>query len=237
MNILLYDKKNLNNDGMLEVKNEKADHIIKVLKLKKGSFIKTGEKNGCLGKAEILDIKNNKIIIKPHPLHNPPEPLQLTLITGLPRPKVARKVIYTAAMMGVKNIHFINCYKTEKSYWQSPYLNESEINKQITNALEQSADTVFPDIYKHKRFKPFAEDLLPDIIGNNKGYLLDPYAQKGFPGTCRENKSVVLIGTEGGFTDYENKKIIAAGAKPHSLGKRILRVETAVTAIVSRFIT
>ncbi|MGM0417718.1 MAG: 16S rRNA (uracil(1498)-N(3))-methyltransferase [Thermodesulfobacteriota bacterium] len=237
MNILLYDKKDLSKDFILEVKDEKAEHIIKVLKLQKGDFLKTGEKNGFLGKAKILDIKNNKVFIKPKPLHNPPQPLKLTLITGLPRPKVARRIIYTAAMLGVKNIHFINCYKTEKSYWQSPYLNESEINRQITNALEQSGDTVFPNVYKHTRFRPFAEDLLPDIIGHSNGYLLDPYSKSGFPETCMENQSVVLTGTEGGFTDYENKKIIDAGAKPYSFGQRILRVETAVTAVVSRFIS
>ncbi len=43
----------------------------------------------------------------------------------------------------------------------------------------------------------------------------------------------LIIGPEGGFTAEEAKKIIAAGGKSVSLGKRILRAETAAIALLS----
>lgn len=43
----------------------------------------------------------------------------------------------------------------------------------------------------------------------------------------------VIIGSEGGFTRAEADRLIAAGAKAVTLGKRILRAETAAVAVVS----
>ncbi|MBI4836135.1 MAG: 16S rRNA (uracil(1498)-N(3))-methyltransferase [Candidatus Abawacabacteria bacterium] len=44
---------------------------------------------------------------------------------------------------------------------------------------------------------------------------------------------VVIIGPEGGFTEKEEEKLMAIGAIPFSLGKRVLRLETAAIASLS----
>jgi 16S rRNA (uracil1498-N3)-methyltransferase len=44
-----------------------------------------------------------------------------------------------------------------------------------------------------------------------------------------------MIGPEGGFTDDEVRRIIAAGAKKISLGQQILRIETAAVSLLARF--
>jgi RsmE family RNA methyltransferase len=237
MNIFLYNKKDLRPDNTIEISGAKAAHIINVLKLEKNSFLKTGEINGKTGFSKIVSIKNNKVTILPC-LENEPVPkLNLTLITALPRPKAARRIIYSAGLMGVKTIYLINSSKVEKSYWQSPLIDENQIEKQLLNALEQSVDTVLPTVIKKKLFKPFCEDELPFILKDSQSFLLDPYSKEEFPKTFETEKhSVVIIGPDGGFTDYENKKIIQAGAKPYFLGKRILRVETSVVSAISKFI-
>ncbi len=47
------------------------------------------------------------------------------------------------------------------------------------------------------------------------------------------NKIAVIVGCEGGFSEEEANKIISAGAKSISLGKRILRCDTAAVAMLS----
>lgn len=42
------------------------------------------------------------------------------------------------------------------------------------------------------------------------------------------------IGPEGGWVDFEVEKLLAAGMVAFSLGKRILKVDTAVVGIHSR---
>jgi RsmE family RNA methyltransferase len=44
----------------------------------------------------------------------------------------------------------------------------------------------------------------------------------------------LAIGPEGGWIPYELEKLVAAGLQPVQLGERILRVETAVTALIGR---
>ena len=44
----------------------------------------------------------------------------------------------------------------------------------------------------------------------------------------------MAIGPEGGWIPYEVEKLAAAGLQPVQLGERILRVETAVSALLAR---
>jgi len=44
----------------------------------------------------------------------------------------------------------------------------------------------------------------------------------------------LAVGPEGGFIDYEIDKLCEAGFQPVTLGSRILRVETAIPAILGR---
>lgn len=48
-----------------------------------------------------------------------------------------------------------------------------------------------------------------------------------------DKKIAIIIGSEGGFSDTEISKLIAAGAKSVTMGKRILRAETASIALAS----
>ena len=45
---------------------------------------------------------------------------------------------------------------------------------------------------------------------------------------------ILAIGPEGGFVEYEVEKFMKAGFEGVHLGERILRVETAVTALLAR---
>jgi 16S rRNA (uracil1498-N3)-methyltransferase len=48
-----------------------------------------------------------------------------------------------------------------------------------------------------------------------------------------KDKVAVIIGSEGGFSSYEIEKLATCGAKSVSLGRRILRAETASIALSS----
>jgi RsmE family RNA methyltransferase len=121
----------------------------------------------------------------------------------------------------------------EKSYWDSPALTEAVLRDHMLLGLEQGCDTMLPSIEIKKRFKPFVEDEVPDIARETKALAAHPYAEKKCPASL--DCSVTLaIGPEGGFIPYEIRLLEKAGFEPVCLGKRILRVEYALPAIIGR---
>lgn len=124
------------------------------------------------------------------------------MILALPRPKVLNRVIQHATAMGIKEIYIIKTWRVEKSYWDSPMLEEENLNNQMITGLEQGKDTIMPVINIRKRFKPFIEDELPSIIDGSLALVAHPVSEIPCP---REVKSPVTlaIGPEGGFIPYE----------------------------------
>lgn len=208
-------------------------HIDSILKVKVNDSLRVGVLNGQIGIAKVL--KHSKLttelevkLSQPSPL-----PLPLTLILALPRPKVLKRVIQHVVALGVKQLHLIHTYRVEKSYWQSPWLAENKLREQCLLGLEQAVDTQMPEITLHKRFKPFVEDKLPETCRNTLKLIAHPYASTPCPVNLTQ-PTTLAVGPEGGFITYEIEKLQQAGFAEAHLGPRILRVETALPALLGR---
>jgi RsmE family RNA methyltransferase len=142
-------------------------------------------------------------------------------------------VFQTVATMGVPKLILVNSYRVEKSFWQTPFLEPEAIREQLILGLEQTRDTILPEVIIEKRFKPFVEDRLPAIAQGTLGLVGHPGP---FPPCPRglDQPVTLAIGPEGGWIPYEIDLLGKAGLTPVQLGERILRVETAVTALLAR---
>ena len=112
-------------------------------------------------------------------------------------------------------------------------MKEENIRKQLILGLEQARDTILPKVQLRPFFKSFIEDELPGIINETLAFVAHPEAAEPCPYNVRKPVTLV-IGPEGGFIPYEIKKLMALGFAPIHLGERILRVESAVPALLSR---
>ncbi|MNG97559.1 16S ribosomal RNA methyltransferase RsmE [compost metagenome] len=92
---------------------------------------------------------------------------------------------------------------------------------------------MLPEVIIEKRFKPFVEDRLPAIAADTLGLVGHPGPYPACPRAV-EQPVTLAIGPEGGWIPYEVDLLGKAGLAPVQLGDRILRVETAVTALLSR---
>lgn len=235
MNLLLVDNAEINSEGLLVLRDRRLEHLRHVLKTQQGDSLRIGVVNGNTGHGEVLRINADEALLRVELRNAPPTPMDLCVVLALPRPKMLRRVLRGLAEIGVKDIHLIHSYRVEKSYWQSPLLQASALEEALRAGLEQCMDTRLPTIRIHRRFRPFAEDVLPTLCRGRDALLADPRATAPFP-VEPGVPGLLLIGPEGGFIEFENDLMARAGARGVSMGPRILRVETALQSALGAYL-
>ena len=212
------------------------NHIKNVLRMKVGDTILISA-NGKSDLCEIETIDNDEIIapIIEEDYQNTELPLQIHLFQGLPKSDKMELIIQKAVELGVYSITPIEmkrCIvklddkkkKSKQTRWQS--ISES--------AAKQSKRNLIPEINETISYKAALDaakelDLLLVPYENEDGILSTKEALK----ELKKAKSVgIIIGPEGGFDEGEIEAAKNAGGRIISLGKRILRTETAaITAV------
>nr|WP_302184149.1 16S rRNA (uracil(1498)-N(3))-methyltransferase [Pseudomonas donghuensis] len=208
-------------------------HMQEIHRVAVGDTLRVGRIGGLMGQAVVLRLEGHEAELSVSFDQPPPAKLPLTLVLALPRPKMLRRVFQTVATMGVPKLILVNSYRVEKSFWQTPFLEPEAIREQLILGLEQTRDTVLPEVIIEKRFKPFVEDRLPAIAQGTLGLVGHPGPYPPCPRGLNEPVTLA-IGPEGGWIPYEIDLLGKAGLNPVQLGERILRVETAVTALLAR---
>lgn len=210
-------------------------HLQQHLQLKVGDQLKVGIRGGARYLTEVLAICSDEVQLKALQQQPAPAKLPVTLIVAMPRPKVLRRLIMDSVTLGVEKIILLHSYRVDKSYWQSPLL--QQIDDYVTLGLEQAGDTIAPSIEIYKRFKPFVQDVLPSLITPERpAYVAHPYADMSMPYAIDQG-CTLIVGPEGGFIPYEVDLLCAHGAQAVSLGSRILRTETAISYVLGRLMS
>ncbi|WP_297845060.1 16S rRNA (uracil(1498)-N(3))-methyltransferase [Pseudomonas sp.] len=233
MNLLLLEDADFISADRVVLRDRRLKHMQEVHRAVVGDTLRVGRIGGLLGSAELLRLENHEAELRISLDRAPPAKLPLTLLLALPRPKMLRRVFQTIATMGVPRVILLNSYRVEKSFWQTPFLEPAAIREQLILGLEQARDSVLPEIIIEKRFKPFVEDRLPQLVEGTLGLVGHPGEYPACPRGI-DQAVTLAIGPEGGWIPYEVDLLNKAGLQPVQLGERILRVETAVTALLSR---
>ena len=126
--------------------------------------------------------------------------------------------------IGISSIYPIICDHSEKKS-----LNINRAKKILISSMKQSLQTYLPEIYEPMDFGNFVNNSFKNeikLIATNK----TDYNPKPFSEIAGMDKTLIMIGPEGGFSDAE--LIIAKNAKftAASLGDNRLRTETAGVA-------
>lgn len=233
MNLLLLAAADFVAANRVILRDRRLKHIQEVHRAAAGESLRVGLLGGHMGQGRLLRLDANEAELEIELNQPPPAKLPITLLLALPRPKMLRRVLQTVACMGVPRLVLLNSYRVEKSFWQTPFLEPAAIREQLLLGLEQARDTVLPDVSIEKRFKPFVEDRLPQLAAGTRGLVGHPGNYPDCPRAVTEPVTLA-IGPEGGWIPYEIDKLSEAGLQPVQLGERILRVETAVSALLAR---
>jgi 16S rRNA (uracil1498-N3)-methyltransferase len=249
MNLILLSDSDFITPHRVRLSDRRMVHIRDILKAECAQSLTVGRINGLMGQGTVVSKKTDYLELEVKLDQKPPEALALTLILALPRPPMLKRILFSAAMLGIKKIIILNFNRVEKSLWNSSSLKPQAITEQLVLGLEQAKDTIMPEVILKKGFKPFVEDELPVLIKGKLALVAHPGGDSVIPvfPNVIPNKSVIpakagihnqpitlIIGPEGGIIDYEIDLLKAAGCQLIDLGPRILRTESVLPYVVGK---
>ncbi len=228
MNIILFKDKDI--PIKISITDERARHILKILKHKIGDEFNCGLVNGPSGLGSITSIDQDWIHFSWEKTADPVPLFPLALLIGYTRPISSKRILREAASLGVERIVFAGTDTGEKSYrdsnlWKGEYL------RYLMAGAEQAASTGLPEVEFYRNLDGFLKKEF-DQNTNVTRIVLDNVEpdvklSEYNPG---DGNCLLAIGSERGWSMRERKlfkkhKFIFA-----SLGSRVLRTETASTA-------
>jgi 16S rRNA (uracil1498-N3)-methyltransferase len=235
MNMILLFPGDFMGASRVRLEGRRFRHVTEIHRASLGDELNVGLSGGLMGRGVVVGLRDGVLEMDVDVFREPPVPLPVTLILALPRPKVLRRVLSSMTSMGVKKIVLINSWRVEKSFWQSPLLEEDKLNRQLVLGLEQARDTIMPEVLIRSLFKPFVEDEMPQLVKGTVPIVAHPHAAKECPRQVK-GQVTLAVGPEGGFIEYEIEKFMECGFFAVSLGKRIFTVETALPSILARLL-
>lgn len=266
MNFVLYDRRELTDDGIVEVVGDRARHLLEVVKVAPGDTVRTLELGIGRGLGEVVSVAPGLVRVRPQVAECDLHPPRLDLIVALPRPQSVKKILEVSATVGVTTITFIAGERVEQSYFSSSVLTEESVRHHLRLGMEQGGNPFAPELHILPWFRPAA--LLGRQIEHSPagrpsrtreaferlraswgiGFLLHPPTigaddTEGFADVLAvfergPNSHVgAVIGPEGGWTPPEVAAWSAVGCEKFSLGSSVVRVETAVTMLVAQIST
>ena len=242
MNLLLLEPNEIKSDGTVCLRDRRSRHIVRILGLGPGDTVKTGIINGSTGRGEIVSVRgsdrNPEVVLRFFTGDRLPELPPVDLVMGLVRPIMLKRILAQAASLGVGRIYLINGSRVEKSFFEASLLKEDNYRSYLLQGLEQAKDTFLPQVSIHARFRPFVEDFIPTVAQNYSG-LLGAHPEGGLnirdsigPGFA--GRILLAVGPEGGWVEFDLEKFAAQSFRPVSLGRRVLRTDTAVVALLAQ---
>ena len=233
MNLILLFEADFIEPDLVRLTGRRLEHVTNVHRAAAGDELVVGVANGKMGTGLVTRLDRDALELRVTLDRDPPPAVPLTLVLALPRPKVLNRVIAGATSLGVKRIFLVNAWRVEKSYWKSPRLSDENLLQQRILGLEQARDTMLPAIELRRLFRPFVEDELPSIAAGSLALVAHPRAAAECPRGVT-SAVTLAIGPEGGFIEEEIASLARIGFTAVSAGERVLRVETAVAALLGR---
>ena len=236
MNRILFERGEIA-DGIATCGGVRARHIVEVLHGKVGQTLKTGEVDGPVGTGEIVEIvcggDDSLVRVKVTHSERGLEPC-FDLVLAPPRPRVMKRLLPQLASLGVGTMVLVGAKKVEKDFWGATLLKETNYRPLLVDGLMQSGTSALPRLETRRNFRAFVLDELDTMFPTANRIVAHPYVASGRSAPAANGRLLLAVGPEGGWTDEEVELLESRGFSRYSLGRRILRTDTALVALVSR---
>ena len=242
MNRILFDHNEIH-DGVAVFGDARAAHVLDVLHGEVGQRLKTGELDGRVGTSEIIAIGGDSesgrtVTVRVDHAEESLAPW-VDLILAPPRPRVMKRLLPQLAAMGVGRIVLVGARKVEKDFWGATLLKPENSRPLLVDGLMQAGTSAVPKIELRRNFRKFVADELDAMFPSGARVVAHPYKTdcetRAFPlPPAADGRLLLAVGPEGGWSDDEVSMLEGKGFRRYSLGRRILRSDTATIALLAK---
>ncbi len=224
-------------DAIVIREKDEVHHLKDVMRLKKGDRFYVFNGRGEEAECELDSISSQAVSARILDIRREPRGnrFSITLACAIPKKTKFEWILEKATELGADEIIPLKTERTEiKLVPERSAKKDQRFQSIVLNAAKQSRRLWIPRLHPITGLK----DVLDMIDAETSAFIpcltdprqpisayLDPNSLK--------SKILILIGPEGDFTPAEVQAAIAAGAVPISLGKTVLRVETAAISVLS----
>lgn len=228
-----FTQENISNDEYL-ITGEDAKHIEKSLRMKKGEMLTLVSPDCIQHSCEVKDFCDGGVLVsvKESAPCAQEASVQVTLYQSLTKGDKMDMIVQKAVELGVHRIVPVETARCVSRPDEKSLRKKTERWQKIaTGAAQQSCRGIIPEVADTLSFTQAVQESVQNdlsiIFYEGGGEALSALINKNI-------KSVaVFVGCEGGFDKSEVERAREAGAVPATLGKRILRAETAPLAGIS----
>lgn len=223
------------NGSFIHVDSYNHKHMQRVMRYRNGQEVICILPDQHVYIYEIIDIEKGILQQKQEIIENNELDVQVTLIYGLPKNDKFEWVLQKATELGVARIiPFLSqrsIIKTDKQTFEKKRKRYLRILKE---ASEQSCRQIVPELTPLVKI-----DELTQYLSDVNVVAYEEESKNGehsvFAKTLKQDYHTItiIVGPEGGFDENEIEKMKSYGIRPCSLGKRILRSETAPLYMLS----
>lgn len=219
------------------IEGSDVNHIVNVLRMRTGEELLISVKGDWDYLCKIDDIETDRVNLKVlESMEQRELPVNITLLQGIPKSDKLEMIIQKAVELGVSEIIPV---KTKRVVVK---IDEKKVDTKVNrwnaiaeSAAKQSKRSIIPKVHE-----PMSIDNALEIV-KDFGVKLIPYenadgiekTRKILDSMDKTKNIAIFIGPEGGFEESEVEKIKDSGFEVITLGKRILRTETAGLALLS----
>ncbi len=241
MNKYFVDSNQITDDSIIIQDAEDIKHIVKVLRLGAGAVLTISDNADFDYKVEIKNIMSTEIeckILDKQKFSKEPN-IKITLFQGIPKQSKMEFIVQKNVELGV--VEFVPVFMDRTIVMDKGNFDKkiSRWNKISQESSGQCKRGIVPEVKPAIKFDELLVrletfDLKVFPYENQEEFtikqLLREFNMQQIDG---EIKVAVIIGPEGGFSNSEALSLEEMGIKPVTLGKTVLRTETAGMATVS----
>ena len=222
--------KEFNQTDKISIDNKsKINHLRKVLRLSEGSQVDVFDGKGNSSICKIVSLEKKEIVLEPigDTEFQQPERINLKVLMPYMKKENLFFAVQKVTEIGVSNISLFRPDNIDQSIKKKDLskFNEKALSI-IIHACEQNGSNIVPDFQIY-------ENLSSAIDHDSFSIFFDLDATNDFQSIKNFEDSITLItGPESGFSKKEREFLNATASDNISLGKNILRAETApITAL------